>query len=754
MMQQGPFAPQPQSFDAQQQQQFGGPPQPPTPASAITAPSPAPGQDDHADQSGASAKGKNRKRSRKSNATAAATPAGKKQAKGKGDKDGSESVDGSAFERSRQNSMREATPAKGSVDGPGGSAPSSVPNGSLTPRTAMKMLQHGNLNPIQQAAALAAVRSSSGGGAAGAGGDVPGIKTEDQKDGGAAAATSTPVEYPPNKFKVEYMPTRRDVHTHGGWDLDLIEAELGPMTKGAGKNPRSMRELGSVDVTALVLSLRSKMETEVTYALNNLLILSSGSGVRPETFGIELALCGDLWEELLELLKESAFGEEGKDAAEEAESPHTTLFDLKDKETHRDWVSRALEDEETAQAWRRQDRGGAGRSQSEPDLSRSIAFDAEEQDLDADARLLEELNEDELDGQGYRSAQGVEEGQRRRAEVSLTILDILRNFALMPENETYLARDRETMIVLGRLVSREQRQLLKVFTPRELLRVRKEVLAIVSNLTGEAMNLSQLPVETVGSLFDLFCSFMLDGSDIQDLAGFLFTEAPPPPGVPPHLAPRQPPIPWAARVPHYAAMALDGFSRFAQPDRNREMLSKLLSDETVMELCMQLVRMLPTSELDFNLFRTEARLAYTEHVAMCLYDVVFLANTKIKQRLRNNTAGWVSCIFRVIKRTSRQSNGPPHQIQNFMQNPFCPLIYRLVETLRLVDEARDMFDTRSMLSFAGGAGRGGDDGGSLKSSSSAGSALLAADEEDVLHLLAIPNVDPVVADHLRAMIAF
>lgn len=581
---------------------------------------------------------------------------------------------------------------------------------SLSPRTAMRMLQQGNLNPAQQAAALATVRAASQGSISGPDGrsaTPSGLQAPTQVAAAAPTKVATPPPPPPpTKYKVEYLPARRDVTTYGGWDLDLVEAELGPLTKGFGKQIRTVRELGVVDIAGLSMSIRSRLETEVSFALNALLILSSGSGVRPDLYHLSLSHCETLFEELLELLEESAFK-----SADVEDTSEPATFELEGYLTHAQWVAAALREEE--------DSGGGHGGSPE---------------------------------------------SRRKADIVLTIIDILRNFATMEQNVELLAQHSRLLEIMGRLVSSNARQT-TVFTTRELLRLRKDVLFLLSSVAGSRLHIETLSRATLGAFFDLFCSFMLDASDIQDLAGLVF-EYPPP-----QLAATRPPMPRAPKVPHYAEMALDAFARFAQPDANRRALSRVLPESTLLKLSTVLVRMLPCSELDFSLFRTEARLSYIEHVAMCLYDIVFLAPALTKAKLRNSHA-WVSAVFRVVKRTSRQHSqqqknrlphggpsqdaGPPPP--SFSHNPFSCLIYRLIETLKLVDDSQDLFDQHPLMALGGGAGEassssGAGDESSRKTGARRRAPLLAAEEMEVFHILTTPDFDGELARQLTSMVA-
>ena len=95
---------------------------------------------------------------------------------------------------------------------------------------------------------------------------------------------------------------------------------------------------------AQIDTLKSGLEVEVSWALNTLLVLSSGSGVRYDAFHVGLAHCGDLLEELVGLLERSALVE-GEEKSAGLGQPS---FDIEGKSTHADWVAKSLEAEEEA----------------------------------------------------------------------------------------------------------------------------------------------------------------------------------------------------------------------------------------------------------------------------------------------------------------------------------------------------------------------------------------------------------------------
>ena len=66
-----------------------------------------------------------------------------------------------------------------------------------------------------------------------------------------------------------------------------------------------MHELGVVDVHALIMSLKSGLAVEISYALNALLVVSAGVDA-PSDFQLSLAQCDDLLDVLLDVLASHA----------------------------------------------------------------------------------------------------------------------------------------------------------------------------------------------------------------------------------------------------------------------------------------------------------------------------------------------------------------------------------------------------------------------------------------------------------------
>ncbi len=243
------------------------------------------------------------------------------------------------------------------------------------------------------------------------------------------------------------------------------------------------------------------------------------------------------------------------------------------------------------------------------------------------------------------STSGVDSEHERTAEkkaaTALTILTILKNFSTMPENIYFFNTTPRLLQVLARMCRSDADRVRAsqqnagddnaetVFTTMEALRVRKEVLVIASNLSGELLVLRNQDASTVRTVFELLASFILEAGEVEEMdhaAEIAELAASLPPGAP------APPVP--RRIPYHADLALDALSKLALPDDNREVLASLVPGSDVERLVGEMVKMLPMTESDFKVLNTEHRLGYCERLAMCLYNLAFLASPSTKLRLR------------------------------------------------------------------------------------------------------------------------
>ena len=97
----------------------------------------------------------------------------------------------------------------------------------------------------------------------------------------------------PSRRKIEYVPFAREYDTAGGRDLKAINEE---MAKSAKRPHRDLPEWGAVDVEALMLSLRSRLSIELSYALTTITLISL---IRGTGAGYVVSSAPDLFEEAL-----------------------------------------------------------------------------------------------------------------------------------------------------------------------------------------------------------------------------------------------------------------------------------------------------------------------------------------------------------------------------------------------------------------------------------------------------------------------
>lgn len=583
---------------------------------------------------------------------------------------------------------------------------------------------------------------------------------------------------------------------------------------------------------ALTMSIRSRLETEVAYALNALQILSAGTGA-PSNFQFLLAPCEDLLDELLELLEECAYGhldeeEEmrvgGATAARRrdkrkrtngvallnghacGEKEETDLEAEIQRSTYRDWVQAATEEAEEMRLWRRrklprsqsaagdgaeEGQGSAVMANGTPSTPMVVDGASDGVQVNGRTRTSDALRAEQaqLDDKEWQIAEE-ERRLERAAGISLCVINILRNFSMMPDNVDYMTGQQRLLDLLAKLCrsddeiesypafdeesedgigldeegpqgqgvvsSRKAKKARRstIFTRAEILRVRKDVLVTVANLSGERLQLQGRSDETVVSLFDLLSSFIYDAGALEE------SECTPEQSHPfqamqqAHLGSLSRGV---RRIPHYADVALDAFSRLALPDSNREIIAHAVNLGKLAQLGTELVRLLPVTEADFQLLKTEPRLAYVERIAMGLYNLAFLAPPRVKARLRA-APGFAGIVFRIVKRLMRA-------VPDFNRNPFGVLCRRLIEALRLISDGADLFGAPALLGFgfdsapaipndpgSGGGGGVGIANGFARAGRQAG--LLLDEEQAVVEAMGTPSLDETVVAELNALLAF
>ena len=392
---------------------------------------------------------------------------------------------------------------------------------------------------------------------------------------------------------------------------------------------------------------------------------------------------------------------------------------------------------------------------SQPAARDSSPMDGTDESNEAEQRP--DAEQEEL--RGHWGEERVHRAKERSANTALTVLNIIRSFALMQCNVVYLSKKQRLFELIARLSHsgdwfdvpidsnedtthleeqmRREDQNETPFTMAEAVRVRKEVLQIFNAVAGEHMNLTLMSDDTIKSIFELLVSFIVDAKAAEEEGGYLDT------AFAGHMI---------RRVPFHADIALDSFAKMAQPDKNREILSRVIAPDDLLELGKQLVHLLPVSEEDYFSFKTEARLEYVLRIAMGLFNIAFLATQEVKRKLRDSP-GITSVVFMTMKRLTRQS-------RDFQRNPFNFLIARLSETLKLINDSNDIFSAPDLMGL--GVTSELPSSGKLESSSmSLGktsvkqeAGVLVGYEDDVLELLNYPNLDPSIVSELDALCAF
>lgn len=569
----------------------------------------------------------------------------------------------------------------------------------------------------------------------------------------AAAAAAPPVPAVPSKkdqwprtsdgkpaevHKIEYHPLVRTLDTVGGVDLTLLDKALEPVLTGRGIRARSTHELGTVDITDLILSLRSRLEVEVGYALSLLQILSLGDRTPG---GLQLAPCEDLLEELLSLLEDLVYGS----------FPTKKVADKADPLAP---PSPPLEKE-----------NGANGADPVPALSETVASSPVK--YKSHLSLVREAKADELSIRPFRrvgkdgSLWTLSMAERRAeqdAMSALTVLNILRNCVQLPANVAYCNAQTRLWPLLvhlaevvdffsppgfvggrtehededagdelgvlpfrlrGGLEGKPFRSLPPgasvPFTYDEAVRVRKDVLVIVTALAGEHTDLAQLPSATVQGLWALLTSFLFDFEAGQEVDGRLGLS------------------PTGFRIPYYADVALEGLARLTQPDRNRAMVRASVGETALLAFGQNLIRRLPVEMLDFQvMLQTEFKIAYLERVALSWFNLVSLAPAGVRATLA--TPGTKNVLLTAVETLSTHGN-------DFARNPFSVLAARLCASLRILLLGPETDEDDAGLPFPGPAAHDHDK-----------SAPLADKTFTVIKVLAVPGLDPHMAADLQALI--
>ncbi|KAH9175523.1 hypothetical protein EDB89DRAFT_1947479 [Lactarius sanguifluus] len=467
------------------------------------------------------------------------------------------------------------------------------------------------------------------------------------------AATSTSQQNQPSdaphRRKVEYLPLVREVDTVGGRDLRAITEEHQRLTS---RHPlREISEWGNIDIDALTMSLRSRISTEMGYAITTFTLLSIMRG--QGTSGFPIANCPELMDEVLDLLLEVSFKEEEQDDA----FAETSII------TNKQLVDTILENGNQPFA-------------------------------------------------GLEKVQGMKDyatlgPKQRPGDVVLAIVNIMRNLSVIPDNHEYLANHERLLAAMLRVCGvkldpdGKPRAASSALTLRDLVAVRRDVLYLLINLSGSvrlapSMVLASTPspaaLQVARRAFMLTASFLVDPSEtINPSELFILTSTNS-----------------NSKPPALVDAALEVLGRFGQPDANRQVIAKAVPQIWLRQIFEALLHRLPVVDDDFKIAKREPWLSYIEKVIMGLYAIAFLAPPSMKEQLKkDHRLGFTKLMLRLVKKFTMNV---PQELRMW----FSVCAKRAVETLKVVDEGEDAFDTTPntgsvTLSFGVGYGEVGED---------------------------------------------
>ncbi|KAL5495485.1 hypothetical protein ACEPAI_948 [Sanghuangporus weigelae] len=489
------------------------------------------------------------------------------------------------------------------------------------------------------------------------------------------SASSTSATRIKARRKIEYVPLAREIDTAGGRDLAAIQNELQRLARG--QLLRDINEWGKVYVDALTMSIRSRLSVELSYGLTTLIILSTMRSQGHDT-GFVIAQCGELLDEILDLLEDLSFPN-GTDSE--------TLFDHDEIVTNRQLVGMAHEEASSPFASEK-------RRQGDYDPS-------------------------------------VEGPMQRRGDLIRLILNILRNLSAVTDNQVFMAQHPILIDLILRLTSirsseeRPPSAASDALTLPDLIVVRKDVLSMLVNLGG-AISLSPSassseapPITEVSSrrarlIFELIASYLVDPIEaVSPFAWVLQSGTMTTPSI---------------RAPLLPDAALEVFTRVSQPDSNRRVISRNVPLQQQWNLFEALVHRLPSSDSDYKLIvgRDESWMSYLEKLVLSLYSLAFLMPPGLKKRVKEDRGlSFAKVMLRFVKRVM---GGGPAQAELRLHFSHC--VRRAIETMKVIDDGEDSFDVAQpsvpTLSFGVGYGEAAD------AKVERGDGLLGGHEDEIL----------------------
>lgn len=394
------------------------------------------------------------------------------------------------------------------------------------------------------------------------------------------------------------------------------------------------------------MSLRSRLGPEVAYALNTLGLLSATTDQQPN---LAIGRHPELLEEVLDLFEEAVDGDEDDDSI--TAEPHASSSRHVASGLH---ISPA--------------KGGPSKAGNTRRLEHHDAY----------SDMLQDAYNDEFK---LRPAPGSSTLEKfaglDRAHVVLACLALFRNLSLSEHSSKPSLTDPRLVSVLL-LTTKTPKQAKDLPEPParplklsqiQLLQARKDALQILGNL-GHHIHLEQHPPWVGHAIIGSIDYFL-------DLGEANFIPGPAGMGL------------MNAFSPSIDA-ALYALARIMLSDANRDAFSKLPQSNTtlrpfILSKFPTLLQLLPLTDLDFSMINSEPALVRIEMVAMCLFNLVYVAPPDVRKKLRESP-GTVKVLVRVVKKLYGIHLATASQDQQAPNSLYLVLCQRCIEVLRILSE--------------------------------------------------------------------
>lgn len=471
-------------------------------------------------------------------------------------------------------------------------------------------------------------------------------QTRSNSQAPSSLVSSGPSRSQATRRKIEYVPLAREVDTYGGRDLKVIDAEWATIPL---RRLRDINEWGTVDIETLAMSLRSRLAIEMTYALTTITVLSTMRGQTPGS-GFPIYQCGDLFEELLDLVEELAFGKPEPSSESMATDSSSIII-----------------------------------------TNRELVYLVHEAGIRPFAPL-----------EPRQGSKALDLGPQQRPGIMImAVINIVRNLSIIPDNAEFLSNHPRLIDMMLRLCAlkvedgRDALPASEQLSLSDLLTIRKDTLYTLSSISG-LINLSRHAFfHRLGlRIFDLVASYLVDPTDAISLLASVQIA-----GVVPNAN---------LKPPALADVALEVFTRFSQSDGNRQVIAKVVPASSLWLLLTRLVHRLPIVDADFVLMQREYWLSFVEKTVMAIYSLVFLAPPELKQKIKTDrTLAFKNVMLRMVHKAVMM---PSHDGRSMT----IVSAKRAVEAMKVLDGTEDVFEqsetTMPVLSFGMGFSDSGDIG--------------------------------------------